>query len=170
MLRPMVGRPVCLSVKPQLGPKTRFLLLSDSCGFVAVWRPLWRQDGSVVYNCCWPLPAKSFSGPSPAGLLTIFYCLKLETPQTWRTRSPHLYHEQGGPLIPPGTGFPFRRLLRLAELLTSTRACDPPVDEPSVYPKPVYRKLLTTISFSQNIRLNMTKQSKHSGFYMHHLF
>jgi hypothetical protein len=26
------GGPVCLGVKPHLGPKTRFLLLSDSCG------------------------------------------------------------------------------------------------------------------------------------------
>jgi hypothetical protein len=34
--------------------------------------------------------------------------------QTWRARSPYLYPQvQGGPVIPPGTGFPFRRLLRL---------------------------------------------------------
>jgi hypothetical protein len=38
-------------------------------------RPLWREDGSVVYNCCWPSPARLFSGLSPAGLMTIFYCL-----------------------------------------------------------------------------------------------
>jgi hypothetical protein len=30
--------------------------------------------------------------------MTIFYCLKFETPPTWRTRSPYLY--------PPGTGWP----------------------------------------------------------------
>jgi hypothetical protein len=29
--------------------------------------------------CCWPLPAQSFSGPSPLGLETIFYCLTFET-------------------------------------------------------------------------------------------
>jgi hypothetical protein len=49
--------------------------------------------------------------------MTIFYCLRFETPPTWRARSPYLY--------PPGTGwpgytprhwFPFRRLLRLAGL------------------------------------------------------
>jgi hypothetical protein len=34
MLRPTVSWPVCLSVQLHLGPKTRFLLLSDSCGFV----------------------------------------------------------------------------------------------------------------------------------------
>jgi hypothetical protein len=36
-----------------LGLKTRFLLLSDSFGFVDVGRPLWREDGSAVYNCRW---------------------------------------------------------------------------------------------------------------------
>jgi hypothetical protein len=49
--------------------------------------------------------------------MTIFYCLRFETPPTWRARSPYLYpQEEGGPVIPPGTGFPFRRLLLLAGL------------------------------------------------------
>jgi hypothetical protein len=60
--------------------------------------PLWREDGSVVYSCCWSSPAQSFSGPSPAGLMTTFYCLRFETPPTWRARSPYLY--------PPGKGWP----------------------------------------------------------------
>jgi hypothetical protein len=41
--------------------------------------PLWREDGSVFYICCWHLPAQSFSSPSPVGLATIFYCLRFET-------------------------------------------------------------------------------------------
>jgi hypothetical protein len=81
----------------QLGPKTRFLLLLDSCRFVDVGRPLWQKDRSVVYNCCWPLPVQSFLGLSPAGLMTIFYCLRFDTLPTWRVRSPYLY--------PPGTGW-----------------------------------------------------------------
>jgi hypothetical protein len=40
---------------------------------------LWREDGPVDYNCCWPSPAQSFSGPSPLGLAIIFYCLRFET-------------------------------------------------------------------------------------------
>jgi hypothetical protein len=42
-----------------------------------VERPLWREDGSVIYsyNYFWNLPAQSLSGPSPAELLTVFYCL-----------------------------------------------------------------------------------------------
>jgi hypothetical protein len=58
---------------------TRFLLLSDSCGFVYMGRSFCREDGSVVYNCCWPSPAQSFLGPITVGLATIFYCLRFET-------------------------------------------------------------------------------------------
>jgi hypothetical protein len=56
------------------------------------------EDRSVVYSCCWSLPAQSFSGPSPLGLMTTSYCLRLKTPLTWRARSRYLY--------PPGTGWP----------------------------------------------------------------
>jgi hypothetical protein len=44
-----------------------------------VGRSLWREDGSVVYNCCWSSPAESFLGPNPVGLATIFYYLRFET-------------------------------------------------------------------------------------------
>jgi hypothetical protein len=40
---------------------------------------LWREDRSVICTYCWPLPAQSFSGPSPLRLATIFYCLRFET-------------------------------------------------------------------------------------------
>jgi hypothetical protein len=43
-LRPTVS----LGVKLHLGPKTRFLSLSDSCDFVDVGRTLWRENGSVI--------------------------------------------------------------------------------------------------------------------------
>jgi hypothetical protein len=43
-------------------------------------------------------PAQSFSGPSPARLMTILYCLTFETPPTWRPRSQYLYAS--------GTGWP----------------------------------------------------------------
>jgi hypothetical protein len=44
-----------------------------------VGRSLWLEDGSAVYNWCWPSPAQSFSGPSLVGLATIFYCLRFRT-------------------------------------------------------------------------------------------
>jgi hypothetical protein len=73
------------------GPKTTFILLSDNCGFVHVGRPLWREDGSVVYNCCWASPAQSFSDLSSTEFMTMFYCLRFETPPPpWRARSPYL--------------------------------------------------------------------------------
>jgi hypothetical protein len=74
-----------------LGLKTRFLLLSHSCGFIDVRCPLCREEVSVVYNCCWPSPAQSFSSPSPVGLMTVFYCLRCQTPTTWSARSLYLH-------------------------------------------------------------------------------
>jgi hypothetical protein len=44
--------------------------------------------GCVIYNCCWSSPAQSLS---PAGLMTIFYSLRSETPPNWRARSLYLY-------------------------------------------------------------------------------
>jgi hypothetical protein len=82
MLRPTVSRSICgLVSSPHLGLMARFLLLSDSCVFVEAGRLLWREEWSVVYNCCWTSPALSFWGLSPAGFMTLFYCLRLETPQ-----------------------------------------------------------------------------------------
>jgi hypothetical protein len=56
---------------------SNFSFLSDSCGFLDVQHPLWREDRSVIclYNCFWALPEQSLSGSSPAELTTIFCCL-----------------------------------------------------------------------------------------------
>jgi hypothetical protein len=77
-LRPTVRRPVCIGV----GLRTRFFSLSDNCGFLDVGRPLWRENGSVIYsyNCFWALPKQPLSGPSPAELTAIFYCLTWDSP------------------------------------------------------------------------------------------
>jgi hypothetical protein len=53
---------------------------------------------ATFYICCWPSPAQSFSAPSATVLMTVFYCLRFETPRTWRARSPYLY--------PPGRRWP----------------------------------------------------------------
>jgi hypothetical protein len=36
------------------------IFVTVSWGFVHVGRPLWREDESVVYNCCWFSPAQSY--------------------------------------------------------------------------------------------------------------
>jgi hypothetical protein len=59
--------------------------------FVDVGRPLWREVGSVVFSFCWASPAQSFSGLSPTGLMSIFYCLNFETPPTGRNKVAQLY-------------------------------------------------------------------------------
>jgi hypothetical protein len=93
------------------------LVLSDSCGFVDVGRVFCREDGSVLYNWCWPSQKQSFSHASPAGFMTI--CTVSDS-GLFQPGGPglriHIPQEQSGPFMPPGTMFSFHRLLRLAGL------------------------------------------------------
>jgi hypothetical protein len=62
-----------------LGPVTNFAFslkfLLDSCGFVILKRPLWREDGSVNYCKLRLGLARALLGRSPAELTALFYCL-----------------------------------------------------------------------------------------------
>jgi hypothetical protein len=113
MLRPTGSQPVSLGVKPHLGPKKRYLLLSDSCGFVDVGRslclsftiaagPRQRSHSRVrVVRDSWPHFTVSDSGlPQPGGP-----CPRIYIPQ-----------EQRGPITPLDTWCSLRRLLLLAGL------------------------------------------------------
>jgi hypothetical protein len=51
--RRSVGQSVLVS-GTHLSLTIRILLLSDICGFVNVELSPWRENGSAVYNCCWP--------------------------------------------------------------------------------------------------------------------
>jgi hypothetical protein len=99
ILRPSVSRTACLAVR-HLDQRPSFPLLSlISCRQLRVWwcgRAPWQEVGSSVSNCCWSLLAQSLSGLSPAGLMTIYYCLNFETSLTWTARFLYLY--------PSGTG------------------------------------------------------------------
>jgi hypothetical protein len=63
----------------QSGAQDHIFILSDNCGFIYIYmgRLHWREDGSVIYNCCWPSPAQSFLHPCSAGLMAIFYSRSL---------------------------------------------------------------------------------------------
>jgi hypothetical protein len=101
---------------PIWGPKPDFLTVRQLrvcwCGLPS----LMREQVCRLQLLLWP--PERFSGMSPAKIMTIFYCLRFETPQLGGP-GPRTYipQEQGGPVIPSGTGFPFRRLLRFAGLL-----------------------------------------------------
>jgi hypothetical protein len=92
---------------------SNFIFQPNTCGF-----------SPYVTSSVYPLKlllvlaSAIIQGPSSAGLMTIFYCLRLEY-------SPNLEGQVAvfisprnrvARLYPPGTGFPFRRLLRLAGL------------------------------------------------------
>jgi hypothetical protein len=103
--RRSVGQPVLVS-SLHLGLMTRCLLLSDNCGFVDMGRPLWREDGSVVYNCCCLRQRSHSQVQVPRGSWPHFTVSNLRLPPPGG-QGPCIYipQEQGGPVIPPGTGF-----------------------------------------------------------------
>jgi hypothetical protein len=67
---------------PIWNPWPDVCIQSATCWFFDEGCPLWREDGPVIYsyNCFWALPEQSFSGPSLAELMTIFYCSIWDSP------------------------------------------------------------------------------------------
>jgi hypothetical protein len=87
---------------------TRFFSSIGNLGFIDVWRPLWREDGSIIYscNCFWALPEQALSGPSPRRTHDHILLSHLRLPQPWGPGPCiHIRQEQGGPLIPRGIGY-----------------------------------------------------------------
>jgi hypothetical protein len=116
MLRPTVSRPFDLGIKPHLGPKTRSLLLSDSCGFVDVGT-LSDERTSLPFTIAASSRQHSHSRVRIPRDSLPYFTVSVETPQPGGL-GPRIYipQEQGGTVIPLGTGFHFRRLLRLSGL------------------------------------------------------
>jgi hypothetical protein len=95
-------------IRPPSGTRDQFLFSSslklslDSCGFVIMERPIWQEDGSIIYSCCWSSPVQFLLGPNSAGLVTKCYCLSFGTPPVWRARFPYLFpQEQDSTVLPP---------------------------------------------------------------------
>jgi hypothetical protein len=75
-------------------------------------RSLWREDGSVFYNCCCLRQRSHSQVRVPRGLWPHFTVSDLRLPEPGGP-GPCIYipQEQGGLVIPPGTGFwlPYKR-------------------------------------------------------------
>jgi hypothetical protein len=99
--RRSVGQSVLVS-SPHLVLMTRFLLLSDTCGFVDMGRHLWREDGSVFYNCCCLRQRSHSQVRVPRGSWPHFTVSHLRLP---KPGGPglciYIPQEQGGSVIPP---------------------------------------------------------------------
>jgi hypothetical protein len=82
-------------------------LFSEICCLVSVGLPLWREDESAVYSAITQCPESRRTRNRT--LLS-----RLRLPQLGGPGSRiYIPQEQGGPVIPPGSGFHLRRLLRL---------------------------------------------------------
>jgi hypothetical protein len=97
ILRPTVSRPVCLGVRLPSGTCDKFFFLLEIS---------FRQ----LRVCFWPLPEQSRRTHDHI----LLSHLRLPKPGGPGSRI-YIPQEQGVPVIPPDTGFPFCRLLRLAE-------------------------------------------------------
>jgi hypothetical protein len=80
VFQPTVCRQVCPGIRHPPGAHNQILITAWLWGFLLERRPARREDGFLIssYNCYWALPALSPLAPSPAKLVSIFYCLVWE--------------------------------------------------------------------------------------------
>jgi hypothetical protein len=103
------------------------MLSSDTRGRPG-FLPLHKHPVSILVWCVFLKPCMKLTLHlnHRSGLTTIFYYLRFEAPKPGGP-GPRIYvpQKQVGQIMPPGTGFPFHRLLRLAGLRRrlSTRQC-----------------------------------------------
>jgi hypothetical protein len=106
---------VCLGIEYPCGTCDQILfpvgmLLFEICGLVSMGHPLWREDGSAICGVI-----TQWSESLRTRNHTLLSHLRLHQPGGPGSRI-YIPQEQGGPVIPPGTGFPLCRLLRLTGL------------------------------------------------------
>jgi hypothetical protein len=102
---------------PIWGPRRDFLLLSDSCGCVDVGRPLGEKMGLSFTIAAGPRQRSHSRVRVSRDSWPHFTASDSRFPQPGGP-GPRIYmpQEEGGPVIPPGTGFPFRSLVRISGL------------------------------------------------------
>jgi hypothetical protein len=104
---------VYLGVEPTLGLVTRYYFLLQGCCLKVVVSFLWSALSDEKTSL--QFAVQSLNGLSRAEPGTILYCLVWDSPQPGEPGSCiYIPQEQGGPVTPPGIGFPLRPLLRLA--------------------------------------------------------
>jgi hypothetical protein len=114
-LRPTVSRPVSLGIGPPFGTLDQILSCSSF-----IWQlrrsainasSLTRKRiCNLLYNCFWALPEQSHLSRSPFRTHGHILLSPLRLPQPGGPGSRiYIPQEQGSPVIPPGTGFPFCR-------------------------------------------------------------
>jgi hypothetical protein len=89
-----VGQSI-LVLSPVWGPRPYLFLSVVS---LLMWGTLSDERIGLSFTIVAGLHQRSHFWVRVLRLMTIFYCLRFETPPTWRARSPYLY--------PPGTGEP----------------------------------------------------------------
>jgi hypothetical protein len=82
-------------------------LFYEICCLVSMGRPFWREDGSAICSVI-----TQWSESRRNRNLTLLSHLRLPQPGGPGSRI-YIPQEQGGPVMPLGTGFPLCRLLRL---------------------------------------------------------
>jgi hypothetical protein len=93
----------------------RQISITVNSRFVDVGRPLWREDGSLVFNCWWFSPPWSFSCPILRDSWSYFTASGLIPPKPWgQFLFSYMPPGTGWPTYAPGAGFRSRRLLQLA--------------------------------------------------------
>jgi hypothetical protein len=103
-LRLTVSQSVCLGIEYPCGTCDQILFpvgtfLSEICGLVSMGHPLWREHGSTICGVItqWPESLRTRNR-------TLLSHLRLPQPGGPGSRI-YIPREQGGPVIPSGTGF-----------------------------------------------------------------
>jgi hypothetical protein len=109
-----VSQSVCLGIEHPCGTCDQILfpvgMLSETCGLVSLEHSLSRENGSAICSVI-----TQWSESLRIRNHTLLSHLRLPQPGGPGSCI-YIPQEQGGPVIPPGNGFPLRHLLQLAGL------------------------------------------------------